>query len=74
MPSAQTRWRRCPRPGHCSASGPAGPPVSPLHTPRRSGLASGPASRRSVATYSGPQHGQPAAGPWRSLRVWRQAS
>eukprot|EP00969_Alexandrium_andersonii_P285263 12610572-Alexandrium_andersonii.AAC.1 len=26
MPPAQMRRRRCPHPGHCSASGPAGPP------------------------------------------------
>eukprot|EP00969_Alexandrium_andersonii_P082652 3643650-Alexandrium_andersonii.AAC.1 len=28
MPPAQTLWNKCPQPGHCSASGAAGPPVS----------------------------------------------
>eukprot|EP00969_Alexandrium_andersonii_P159136 7030357-Alexandrium_andersonii.AAC.1 len=68
------RCKRCPHPGHCSASGPAGPPVSPLHTPHLWGLSSGSASRRSATTYSGPQHAQPAAGPWWSLRVRKQVS
>eukprot|EP00969_Alexandrium_andersonii_P291603 12888629-Alexandrium_andersonii.AAC.1 len=62
MPPAQRRCSRCPRPGHCSASGAVGPPVSPRHTLHRCGLSSEPAPRRSTTTYSRPQEGHPAAG------------
>eukprot|EP00969_Alexandrium_andersonii_P085804 3782446-Alexandrium_andersonii.AAC.1 len=54
---------RCPHPGHCSASGPAGPPVSPRRTAHLRGLSSASVPRLSTTTYSGPQLGHPAAGP-----------
>eukprot|EP00969_Alexandrium_andersonii_P205824 9094578-Alexandrium_andersonii.AAC.1 len=66
MPPAQTRWNRCPQPGHCSASGAAGPPVSWRQTLQMWGLASILWPRRSARTYSGLQDGHPAAGPRRS--------
>eukprot|EP00969_Alexandrium_andersonii_P042483 1864212-Alexandrium_andersonii.AAC.1 len=63
MPSAHFRWSQWPHPGHCSASGPARPPVSARQTAHQRGLSSASVPRLSTVTYSGPQLGQPAAGP-----------